>query len=68
MNKKYYNLLVVDLVVYGMLLYLLLSLQVQPCNHFDWEHESETFHYLGCVGHSDLPILEQELFVTLSKG
>lgn len=24
MNKKYYNLLVVDLVVYGMLLYLLL--------------------------------------------
>lgn len=55
-----------DLVVYGMLLYLLLVISGVTCS--DLEHESKIFQYLGCMGYSDLHIFEQEPFVTLSKG
>lgn len=54
MNKKYCNLLDMDLVVYRMLLYWS-AVRVQPCSHSDLEHELGMFERFRF-----LPILDQE--------
>lgn len=58
-----------DLLVYGMLLYLLLVISADAtCNHSDLEHESEIFQYLGCMGYSDLPICSWSHLLPCLKG
>lgn len=54
MNKKYYNLLDTDLVVYRMLLYWS-AVRVQPRSHSDLELEFGMFERFRF-----LPVLDQE--------